>query len=66
MFKKKEQPVWKKRTRFLRADEFVCSACGAASKKARKVCPNCGAKLAGVFNENAWIEEEEEMMWLDE
>ncbi len=65
--KKKKPPVWIQKTHFLRADEFICSACGCKAKKAYKTCPSCGASISKVKYDPSWAEEAEllDMLWED-
>ena len=68
LFNQKEKtPVWKQKTHFLRADEFVCSVCGCKAKKAYKICPGCGSKLSKVKYDASWVDEAEliDMIWED-
>jgi len=53
--------VWKRKTHLFRADEFVCSACGAVSKKAFGICPACGARMKNVRYDPSWVDEAEEL-----
>ena len=44
LFKKGKEPVavqWIQKTHLFKADEYICSRCGAAYSKPYKVCPNC-------------------------
>ena len=64
---KKKSPVWIQKTHYLRADEFICSACGCKAKKAYKKCPRCGAQISKVKYDPSWVDEAEfvDMMFDD-
>ena len=57
--KKEKASAWTQKTHFLRADEFVCSACGGTAKRAHKTCPHCGAKLTRAVKDSGWVDEAE-------
>ena len=65
--KRKKEPVWLRKTHYLRADEFICSACGCNAKKPYKVCPGCNARISKVKFDPSWVDEAEfaEMMFDD-
>ena len=50
---------WTQKTHFLRADEFICSACTKSSDKAYKNCPSCGALMTKNKYEASWVDEAE-------
>lgn len=52
---------WTQETHLLRADEYVCSACGKRSEKPFKQCPGCGRRMKKVKYEAGWVDEIE--MW---
>jgi len=52
---------WKHVKHLFRADEFICTACGASSRKAYKSCPACGADMRGEQYDPAWVDELEEL-----
>ena len=53
--------VWIRRTHLFRADELVCSACGAVSAKPYRVCPACGAAMKKTKADPSWVDEAEAM-----
>ena len=50
---------WEKRTHLFRADEYICSACGASSRKPYKSCPNCGTAMGKTRYNATWVDEAE-------
>ncbi len=50
---------WIRRTHLLRADEYVCSACGGRSERPRQRCPNCGRDMTGTEYDASWVDEAE-------
>ena len=50
---------WVRKTHLFKADEYVCSACGAVSCKAYRVCPSCRAAMRKVKYEASWVDEAE-------
>ncbi len=64
---KKKSPVWIQKTHYLKADEFICSACGFKAKKAFRTCPGCKAQISKVKYEASWVDEAEfvDMMFDD-
>lgn len=52
---------WIRKTHLFKADEFICSACGAFSGKPYKVCPSCGATMKRSKHEASWVDEAEEL-----
>ena len=52
---------WIQRTHFLRADEYICSACGASCRKPVRVCPACGAAMKKTKYDPSWVDEAEEL-----
>lgn len=50
---------WTQRTHLLRADEFVCSACGATCVKPYQTCPACGATMKKAKYDASWVDEAE-------
>ena len=57
--KKEKAPVWLQKTHFLRADEYICSACGFKAKRASGVCPGCGARISKTKYDSSWADEAE-------
>ncbi len=50
---------WIRRTHLFRADEFVCSACGASAQKPSASCPTCGAPMKKTKVDPSWVDEAE-------
>lgn len=50
---------WTRRTHLFRADEFICSACGASRPKPTASCPACGARMKKTKYDAAWADEAE-------
>jgi rubrerythrin len=65
---KKNNPYWIQKTHLLKADEFICSACGYKAKSAKKTCPNCGTVISKVKYDASWAEEAEllDAIWDDD
>ena len=52
---------WTQKTHLFKADEYICSACGASCGKPAKICPHCGAKMKNGRYEASWVDEAEIM-----
>ena len=52
---------WIRRTHLFRADEYVCSACGAVCRRLFGDCPSCGASMTKTKYDPSWVDEAEEM-----
>ncbi len=50
-------PHWIRRTHLLRADEYICSACGATFPKPGKNCLRCGAQMGSTKYVPSWVDE---------
>ncbi len=50
---------WIQRTHLLRADEYICSACGASYKRPYRECPSCGASMKKAKYDPSWVDEAE-------
>ena len=50
---------WIQKTHLFRADEFVCSACGASADSPYRVCPGCGAPMKKSSYTASWVDEAE-------
>ena len=50
---------WIWRTHLLRADEFICSACGASCQKPYQSCPACGVPMKKTKYDASWVDEAE-------
>ncbi len=58
---KRKSSDWIQKTHFLRADEYICSACGSTSEKSYSVCPVCGARMKKTKYDPTWVDEAEEL-----
>ena len=54
-----KKPHWIRRTHFLRADEYICSECGAKYANPHPSCPNCGTRIGKTKSDGRWIIEAE-------
>ena len=50
---------WIRKTHLFRADEYICSACGAGSEEPWPVCPFCGVPMKKTKYEASWVDEAE-------
>ncbi|MBR6207397.1 MAG: hypothetical protein IKQ69_00160 [Oscillospiraceae bacterium] len=50
---------WIRKTHLFRADEYICSHCGASFGKPRKVCPNCQSVMDSAKYDPSWVDEAE-------
>ena len=53
------QAYWILRSHLFRADEYICSECGAGSPQPYRECPDCGARMKDTDCEPAWVDEAE-------
>lgn len=58
------QPHWIVHSHLFDPDEYECSECGYAVRRAGKICPVCGAVIRGEKDDQRWIDEAEELDWL--
>lgn len=56
-----KKAYWTQKTHLLRADEYICSACGRSANKAYKQCPSCGAVMGKSKYDPSWVDEAEMM-----
>ena len=47
------------KTHLFRADEYICSRCGASYGKPYKVCPNCQSEMGKSKYDPSWVDEAE-------
>ena len=52
---------WIRKTHLLRADEYICSECGAVCSRPRRVCPRCRSAMGKTRYDPSWADEAEEM-----
>ena len=57
---KREKTFWIRRTHLFRADEYICSFCGASFDSPMKRCPECGALNTKTKYDPSWVDEAEE------
>ncbi len=50
---------WIQKTHLFRADEYICSRCGASYGKPYKVCPNCQSEIDKSKYDSSWVDEAE-------
>ena len=50
---------WIRKAHLFRADEYICSRCGASYSKPFKVCPNCLSEMGGTRYDPVWVDEAE-------
>ncbi len=50
---------WTQKTHLFRADEFICSKCGASFPRPCAVCPSCGADMKKTKYDPSWVDEAE-------
>ena len=50
---------WVQKTHLFRADEYICSRCGASYGKPYKVCPNCRSEMGKAKYDPSWVDEAE-------
>lgn len=57
--KSKKSAYWIQRTHLFRADEYLCSACGAVSNNPYRECPRCGCRMKKNKYDPSWVDEAE-------
>ena len=50
---------WIRKTHLFRADEYICSRCGASARKPYKVCPGCQSVMCKSRQDPSWVDEAE-------
>ena len=55
----KKSAFWTQRTHLFRADEYICSACNASSKKPYQICPSCHSPMKRSNFDPSWVDEAE-------
>lgn len=53
------QAYWVQKTHLFKADEFICSRCGAAFHEPYKTCPTCSAVMSKSKYDPSWVDEAE-------
>lgn len=53
------KPYWIRKTHLFRADEFICSRCGAKSPSPCQSCPSCGTAMGRTKYDPTWVDEAE-------
>ena len=64
--RKAQGPYWIVHSHLFDPDEYECSECGCAVRKAGGTCPGCGAVIRRQKDEQEWVEEAEFMYWMME
>ncbi len=59
MFGRKRTAHWIQKTHLLRADEYVCSACGRHFDAPYEECPHCHRVMTGSDYDPSWVDEAE-------
>ncbi len=52
---------WIRKTHLFKADEYICSRCGASYDKPYRVCPNCRSVMGKIKYDPSWVDEAEGM-----
>jgi RNA polymerase subunit RPABC4/transcription elongation factor Spt4 len=52
---------WIQKTHLFRADEYICSRCGAVCARPYKACPRCGSVMGRTKYDPSWVDEMEGM-----
>ena len=50
---------WIKKTHLFRADEYICSVCGATAARPEQTCPSCRAAMGRTRYDPTWVDEAE-------
>ena len=50
---------WIQQTHLFRANEYICSRCGASSRKPNRTCLLCKSDMAKIKYEPSWVDEAE-------
>ena len=50
---------WIRKTHLFRADEYICSDCGASYDKSYEICPNCQSEMGQLKYDPSWVDEAE-------
>ena len=50
---------WTQHTHLFRADEYICSQCGASCETPSEYCPECGARMKKGKYDASWVDEAE-------
>ena len=50
---------WIRKTHLFRADEYLCSCCGASCGRSYKICPNCQSEMGKPKYDPSWVDEAE-------
>ena len=53
------KPHWIRKTHLFRADEYICSKCGAKSPGPYRSCPRCGSNMTGEKYDPTCVDEME-------
>jgi rRNA maturation endonuclease Nob1 len=58
-FEQKKTAYWIQKTHLLRADEYICSACGRRFDQPHIQCPHCGRHMTKSRYDPTWVDEAE-------
>ena len=50
---------WIRKTHLFKADEYICSRCGAAYGRPYEICPECLSVMGGAEYDPSWVDEAE-------
>ena len=50
---------WIQKTHLFRADEYICSRCGASFGRPCQICPNCRSVMGKIQVDPSWADEAE-------
>ena len=53
------KPHWIRKTHLFRADEYICSRCGAKNPRPYQTCPSCGSTMGRTKYDPTWVDEAE-------
>lgn len=54
-----KRTCWIRKTHLFRADEYICSRCGASCGKPYKICPGCQSEMGKAKYDPSWVDEAE-------
>ena len=54
-----KRPRWIRKTHLFRADEYICSRCGATYSRPYKICPHCQSEMGKTRFDPSWVDEAE-------
>ena len=48
---------WIRKTHLFRADEYICSVCGATAARPEQTCPACRAAMGRTRYDPTWVDD---------